>query len=271
MNIIEFSNDSDIVQYAIYLWICITKIELKHQLKNKSDETGYQHHMFTTYDLDRLLIVLLKHLSQEKENEQENEWNSFKLSAVCIMLLSNCLEQEIIPHLIPFINMNLTNEDSWQMRDAALIAFGSMLYDFQQADSFLKKLFHFDDEIRVVKERLLDSNEIVKHTAQCLAYRICERFPNKKSEFDDNVLSSIVINQKSFKYMLFKNDFSDFSNFDSSKKTAESIAKVNYSEQIKNVNDSVQQNVESASQQVEEVKLNENNFMRSNSNTPIIK
>jgi hypothetical protein len=264
LDIIEFSNDPDLIKYAIYLWICITKVELNSQSKNKSDETKYLHHMFTTYDLGRLLGVLIKHLSQEKENEQNNEWNPFKNSAVCIMLLSTCLEQEIIPHLIPFINNNLTNEESWQLRNAALIAFGSMLVNFQQDGPFLKKLFHFDDEIRAVKERLLDSNEIVKHTAECLAYRICERFPDKKNEFDENLFSSFDINQKSFKYMLFKNDFSDFSNFDSSKKNPESVNKTNTEKlSVKSTHDVVEN--------AEEVKSTENSLMRSNSNNPIIK
>jgi hypothetical protein len=268
LDIIEFSNDSDIVKYAIYLWICITRVELKFQSKNISDETAYQHHMFTTYDLDRLLSVLLKHLCQEKENEKDNDWNPFKESAVCLMLLSTTLEQEIIPHLIPFINANLNNEESWQLRDAALIAFGSMLVNFQQADPFLKKLFHFDDEIRIVKDRMLDSNEIVKGTAECLAYRICEKFPDKKSEFDENFSASIEISQKSFKYMLFRNDFSDFSTFDSSKTNQESISKI----KIENIqNESPQQVIEIEPQPVEEIKPNENNLMRSNSNNPVIK
>ena len=81
--------DDDLVLYSIYLWICIAKIELKLQKLSES------HHMFTTYDLDTLIFVLLKHLCRERILEKDDEWNPFKASAICIMFLSNCLEQVI--------------------------------------------------------------------------------------------------------------------------------------------------------------------------------
>jgi hypothetical protein len=205
----ELSTNDDLVFYAIYLWICITKIELKYQAERKSDpDAECKHHMFTTYDLDRLVSCLLKHLCRQRENEPDNEWNPFKESAMCLMLLATLLEQEIIPPLIPFVNHNITSSE-WQLRDAALIAFGSLLIDFENAEPLIKNLFHFDDKVNMVKELLSsDSNETVKLTSLCLANRICERFPDKKSELESLVSEA---NTQSFKYLLFKNEFlSDF-------------------------------------------------------------
>jgi importin subunit beta-1 len=42
------------------------------------------------------------------------------------MLLATCCEDDIVPHVLPFVKDNIKDAD-WRHRDAALMAFGSIL------------------------------------------------------------------------------------------------------------------------------------------------
>ena len=42
------------------------------------------------------------------------------------MLLATCCEDDIVPHVLPFIKEHIKNPD-WQYRDAAVMAFGCIL------------------------------------------------------------------------------------------------------------------------------------------------
>lgn len=39
------------------------------------------------------------------------------------MLLATCCEDDIVPHVLPFVRENISSED-WRFRDAALMAYG---------------------------------------------------------------------------------------------------------------------------------------------------
>lgn len=42
------------------------------------------------------------------------------------MLLSTCCEDDVVPHVLPFIKEHIENPD-WRYRDASVMAFGSIL------------------------------------------------------------------------------------------------------------------------------------------------
>ena len=39
------------------------------------------------------------------------------------MLMANCCENDIVPHILPFVNENIGHAE-WRYRDASLMAFG---------------------------------------------------------------------------------------------------------------------------------------------------
>lgn len=45
------------------------------------------------------------------------------------MLLATCCEDDIVPHVLPFVQQNIKSND-WRYRDAALMAFGKVLLWF---------------------------------------------------------------------------------------------------------------------------------------------
>lgn len=76
--------------------------------------------------LDHLVPILTECLCKQDENDDEDDWNPCKAAGVCLMLLASCVEDQIINAIMPFVQQNITSPD-WRRRDAAIMAFGSML------------------------------------------------------------------------------------------------------------------------------------------------
>ena len=55
--------------------------------------------------LQYLVPVLMQTLTKQEEYDDENDWNPCKAAGVCLMLLSNCCEDVIVPFLLPFVNL----------------------------------------------------------------------------------------------------------------------------------------------------------------------
>lgn len=60
------------------------------------------------------------------ENDDDDDWNPCKAAGVCLMLLATCCEDDVVPHVLPFIKEHIKHPD-WRYRDASVMAFGSIL------------------------------------------------------------------------------------------------------------------------------------------------
>lgn len=58
--------------------------------------------------------------------DDDDDWSPCKAAGVCLMLFANCCEDEIIQHVIPFVQANIKHEN-WRFRDAAVMAFGCIM------------------------------------------------------------------------------------------------------------------------------------------------
>ncbi|XP_037297957.1 importin subunit beta-1 isoform X1 [Manduca sexta] len=122
--------------------------------------------------LQYLAPVLMQKLTKQDDTDDELEWNPSKAASVCLMLLSNCCEDDIVPHVLPFINTNIKNEN-WRYREAALMAFGSILGGLEAAT--LKPLV--EKAMPTLIEAMYDSSVAVRDTAAWTFGRICEIVP----------------------------------------------------------------------------------------------
>jgi hypothetical protein len=48
------------------------------------------------------------------------------------MLLAQCCENDVVPYVLPFVEANIKDE-TWQRRDAAVMAFGKQCRDLFRA------------------------------------------------------------------------------------------------------------------------------------------
>lgn len=65
-------------------------------------------------------------LTFQDENDDDDDWNPCKAAGVCLMLLATCCEDDVVPHVLPFIKEHIKSPD-WRYRDASVMAFGSIL------------------------------------------------------------------------------------------------------------------------------------------------
>nr|CAD7440994.1 unnamed protein product [Timema bartmani] len=122
--------------------------------------------------LQYLVPVLMQKLTKQEEYDDEDDWNPSKSAGVCLMLLATCCEDDIVPFVLPFVKDNIKSTD-WRYRDAALMAFGSILGGLDAAT--LKPLV--EQAMPTLIELMYDSSVVVRDTAAWTFGRICEIIP----------------------------------------------------------------------------------------------
>lgn len=76
--------------------------------------------------LQYLVPILMQTLTKQDEHDDEDDWNPCKAAGVCLMLMATCCEDDIVPHVLPFVNDNI-KQPNWRYRDAAVMAFGKII------------------------------------------------------------------------------------------------------------------------------------------------
>lgn len=81
------------------------------------------------YTLPTLLKLLIKDKDMVDKLENEDEWDIPKSASNCLSLLASCCKELLVPQIIRFIEQNLlvSNQIDWNQKEAAIIAFGSIL------------------------------------------------------------------------------------------------------------------------------------------------
>lgn len=140
-----------------------------------------------------IVPVLMQKLTKQEELDDDDDWNPCKAAGVCLMLLATCCEDEIVPHVLPFIKNNIKSED-WRFRDASLMAFGSILGGLD--NSTLKPLV--EQAMPTLIELMYDNSVIVRDTAAWTFGRICEIIPEAaiNETFLKPLLESLVTGLK---------------------------------------------------------------------------
>ena len=171
------SPNDDVALQGIEFWssVCEEESELQIEL-NEAMEEGRSPTSTSRYyargALQYLVPILLQRLCEQKDSEDDDEWNPCKAAGVCLMLLSSCVEDEILSHAMPFINEHI-KDPNWQFRDAAVMAFGSII----EGPSVDKLKPIIEQAIGMFIQLLSDSSVNVRDTATWTIGRICETVP----------------------------------------------------------------------------------------------
>lgn len=129
------NEDDGVCLQGIEFWsnVCDEEYDLAYQAQ-ESWERGQpptrnsQH--YAKGALAYLMPILCQTLSRQDEADCEDDWNPSKASGVCVMLLAQVTEDEILDHILPFVEQNISKNASpedWKWRDAAVVALGSIL------------------------------------------------------------------------------------------------------------------------------------------------
>lgn len=134
-----------------------------------------QHLKFANAVLPHLVpllqMALLKQ-SSDADDVGEEIWNIASASGLCLSLLAQATRDDIVPHVLPFVEHHLNSSD-WRHREAATLAFGSIL------DGPSKKtLAHLVSvAFTVILDHMKDKAAHVRDTAAWTVGRICEVLP----------------------------------------------------------------------------------------------
>lgn len=123
--------DEQVALQAVEFWstVCDEEIELALEAEEAADfseapERESSH--FARVALPEILPVLLQLLTKQEEDGDDDEWNVSMAAGTCLALLAQCVGDSIVTSIIPFVEGNIKSED-WRYREAAVMAFGSIL------------------------------------------------------------------------------------------------------------------------------------------------
>ena len=118
--------------------------------------------------LKHLIPIITQSLKRQEEGD-EDEWNPSKAAGVSLMLLSQCVGDDVVHEVLPFITDNISSAD-WRARDAAIMAFGSIL---EGPDPEKLQLLVTQALPRLI-EAIRDPHTVVRDTAAWCLSKVCE-------------------------------------------------------------------------------------------------
>lgn len=139
--------------------------------------------------LQYLVPILMQTLTKQEEHDDEDDWNPCKAAGVCLMLMANCCEDAIVNEVLPFVTKHIRDTD-WRYRDAAVMAFGSILEGPES--STLKPIV--EQALPSLITLMSDENVVVRDTTAWTIGRICEAIPEAVLSSDLDQLINTLIN-----------------------------------------------------------------------------
>ncbi|KAL9923916.1 importin subunit beta [Glossina fuscipes] len=171
------SDNDQIALQGIEFWSNVSDEEIDLAIENQEAidagraPTRVSKH-YARGALQFLTPVLIEKLTKQDECDDEDTWSPSKAASVCLMLLATCCEDEIVPHVFPFIKDNIESPN-WHFRDAAVMTFGSILGGVET--STLKTLV--EQAMSTLIRLMYDQSVVVRDTTAWTFGRICDIIP----------------------------------------------------------------------------------------------
>lgn len=166
--------DERVALQAVEFWstVCEEEIDLAIEAADAQDygdmperESKY----FAKVALPEIIPVILRLLTRQEEDAEDDEWNISMAAGTCLTLLAQAVGDSIVSFVIPFIESNIKSPD-WHHREAAVMTFGSILDG--PDPQLLAPLV--SQALGLLIEMMTDSNVHVKDTTAWTLGRICD-------------------------------------------------------------------------------------------------
>uniref|UniRef100_A0A2P2HWX4 Importin subunit beta-1-like n=1 Tax=Hirondellea gigas TaxID=1518452 RepID=A0A2P2HWX4_9CRUS len=192
------SDREEVALQGIEFWsnVCDEEVDLAIEA-SEAEEMGKPPERTSRFyakgALQYLVPVLMETLCKQEETDDDDEWNPCKAAGVCIMLLATCVEDDIVQHVLPFVNENINNPN-WNLRDAAIMAFGSVL----EGPDPSKLRSVVEQAMPTLINALKDSSVAVRDTTAWTLGRVCELSPEAavKEAYLSMLLEALVLSLK---------------------------------------------------------------------------
>ncbi|KAK7111932.1 hypothetical protein V1264_011476 [Littorina saxatilis] len=185
------SDVDEIALQGIEFWstVCDEEVDLAIELSEAAEQGRPPERTSMFYAkgaLQYLVPLLLATLAKQEEYDDDDEWNPCKAAGVCLMLMATCCEDDVVPHVLPFVKDNIRHAD-WRYRDAAVMAFGSILEGPDPEK--LKPIV--EQAMPMLIELLTDGSVVVRDTAAWTVGRVCEMLPD--AVINENCLNPLLM------------------------------------------------------------------------------
>jgi len=167
----------EVALQGIEFWsnVCDEEVDLQIEA-SEATEAGRPPELVSRFyakgALQFLVPAVMAQLTKQEEFDDEDDWTPCKAAGVCLTLLANCCEDDIVPYVLPFVKDNIKHAD-WRNRDAALMSFGAILEGPDPVQ--LKSLV--EQAMPMLIELMKDNSVSVMDTAAWTIGRVCDLIP----------------------------------------------------------------------------------------------
>lgn len=118
---------------AIEFWTCLAEEEISlleeaQTAREMNENPERVNHNFVPTALPFLMRSIFESLKkQEDELVDDITWNSATAAGSCLELLAQAAPTQILALVMPFVRENINDGNNWRGREAAILAFGSVL------------------------------------------------------------------------------------------------------------------------------------------------
>ena len=130
------SSDEKVSCMAVEFWSTVCEEELEIALQRlelgldplqdagNPDLVSYN---FALIASSEVLPTLLTLLTRQNEDPEDDDWSVAMAAGACLQLYAQNIGNYVVEPTIHFVSSNITNTDNWRSREAAVMAFGSIL------------------------------------------------------------------------------------------------------------------------------------------------
>ena len=87
---------------------------------------------FAKIALPHTVPVLTILLTKQEEEMDDEEWTISMAAGTCLSLMANCVQDDIVRYILPFVEQNIRNPN-WKFKDAAVMALGRSFFSLASA------------------------------------------------------------------------------------------------------------------------------------------
>ncbi|KAK2722426.1 hypothetical protein QYM36_002833 [Artemia franciscana] len=172
------SDIDEIALQGIEFWsnVCDEEIDLVVEAQ-EAEEMGRTPERTSRYyalgALQYILPVLLHLLTKQEDSDDDEDWNPCKAAGVCLMLLAQCCGDNVVGPVLNFVKENIKSPN-WRCRDAAVMAFGSVL----EGPNVENLQPIVEQALPILIELSRDPNVTIRDTTAWTLGKICEITPD---------------------------------------------------------------------------------------------
>jgi len=185
------TDEDDVSRQAIEFWttLCEEEIELIAEADEarelgSTEETTCKFYIKGA--MNYLIPVLLETMTKQEEDSEDDSWNAAMAAATCLSFIANTVGDLIVPEVVPFVTQHINNEN-WHFREAAAMAFGSILEGPRES---IVDLIQRGLPVFIV--HLKDPSLPVKDTTAWTLGRICQLHPHTISSHFPQLLQGLI-------------------------------------------------------------------------------